>query len=354
MTATSNSVTVFYAWQSETLKTGNRRGIEAALRAAASTVEEAFAVRELAIHIDKDTANRAGSPAIADTILEKITDCDIFVGDVTITNPGAASDRLSPNANVLLELGYAAGVHGWDRVINVFNKACGCEKEALPFDLRHRRITAYTLTDVAAKAAKGKADSVLARMFVDALTEIIEKNPARPVDLRNLSDAKIRERRDIENLSWLLQNMHWPTVEEYIEMGPQMRSVPLIDFWERLEYVLKSTYFHLNDKTLRKHINTLGRAFGKALAHPENYETASDGRRYVFTTPRDRPMTRGEEADWHAISRGIKLLRPAIDGLLNYIRKRYPAIDITSISEAAWGQYAEQQRRISEKFEKTE
>jgi hypothetical protein len=335
---------VFFGWQSETLRAANRRGIEAALRAAASQIEHTFAVRDLTIHIDKDTANRAGSPAIADTILEKIAECDVFVGDVTITNPDATTARLSPNANVLLELGYAAGVQGWDRVINVFNKACGHEPPALPFDLRHRRITTYTLTDEAVKASRNKADSKLTGAFVDALTEVIEKNPARPADLRGLSVEKIKERRDIENVTWLLRYVHWPTLEEYIEQGPKIRTAAVVDFFEIFESILNSTYFHLYDESLSRKIAALRRAWSKAMSHDENYETSGDGRRYIFTAPVNRPLSRDESADWNIIIRGIAQLRPAIDDLLKYIRVRFPSIDIKALSEASWDRYVEQQR----------
>ncbi len=70
MPLSSNSLVVFFAWQSEILKSANRRAIEASLRAAASRLETNYADRELTVHIDKDTSNRSGSPAIADTILE--------------------------------------------------------------------------------------------------------------------------------------------------------------------------------------------------------------------------------------------------------------------------------------------
>jgi len=72
MRPSSNSLVVFLAWQSEVFKSANRRVIEASLRAAASRLETNYADRELTVHIDKDTTNRSGRPAIADTILEKI------------------------------------------------------------------------------------------------------------------------------------------------------------------------------------------------------------------------------------------------------------------------------------------
>ena len=52
--------------------------------------------------------------------------------------------KLSPNPNVLLELGYAAGIVGWENVICILNTDYGSEKE-LPFDIAQRRLTPYSL-----------------------------------------------------------------------------------------------------------------------------------------------------------------------------------------------------------------
>jgi hypothetical protein len=349
MTSESNSLVVFFAWQSEVLKSANRRGIEASLRAAATDVERKYVGRDLTIHIDKDTANRAGTPAIADTILEKIAACDVFVGDVTITNAEYAPDkRLSPNANVLLELGYAAGVQGWDRAISVFNRACGHLPDALPFDLRHRRISAYELTDDAARATRKSPDANLTSLFVAALTEIIEKNPARPADLRGLSAENIKQRRDIENLNWLLRRVHWPTLEAYIEQGPKLRSHMVVDFFDEFEAVLRSTYFHLYDPVLRNKVDTLHAVWARAMSHSERYEPQPYTNRYVFTTPINRALTTREERHWNAISAALRRLRPAMDALLDEIRARFPTIDIKALSEAAWERHLNQHRTFEE------
>jgi len=345
----AKSLVVFFSWQSEAFKNANRRAIEASLRAAASQVEHDYASSDLAVHIDKDTANRAGSPAIADTILQKIDGSHAFVGDITITNGEyAPADRLSPNANVLLELGYAAGVLGWDRVINVFNSACGHKPKALPFDLLHRRVTPYALTDDASKKAKNQADAALTKTLVAALTEIIEKNPARPADLRGMSEAKIKERRDIENMAWLLRYIHWPTLEEYIDQGPKIRSHAVVDFFEDFEAVLRSSYFHLYDKALRKKVDALHEVWARAMAHAERYDAQPYTNRYLFTTPVDRVLTPREERHWNAIAAALRKLRPAIDALLNEIRMRYTSIDITAASEAAWNRYVDRQRASEE------
>lgn len=92
--------------------------------------------------LDHDTYNRAGTPAITETIFDKIRHSAVVLADLTFVGDtkarsGQKSKRLS-NPNVLLELGYAAASIGWDRMILVMNKHYG-GPESLPFDLRFRR-----------------------------------------------------------------------------------------------------------------------------------------------------------------------------------------------------------------------
>ncbi len=96
--------------------------------------------------LDRDTGGLPGSPAIAESILAKISMADIFVGDVSIISSGPGA-RPTPNPNVLIELGYAVAQLGWDRVLLVQNAAFG-SVETLPFDLRGRRVVVYEAPDV--------------------------------------------------------------------------------------------------------------------------------------------------------------------------------------------------------------
>ena len=52
--------------------------------------------------------------------------------------------KTSPNPNVLLELGYAAQSLGWDNVICIINTDFGAIDD-LPFDIKHRRLTPFSL-----------------------------------------------------------------------------------------------------------------------------------------------------------------------------------------------------------------
>src|SRR6266852_4668683 len=143
--------TVFYSWQSDLPKGTNYTFIETCLNKA---IKELQGAAKLDPALDRDTAGLAGSPDIAATILDKINNCHVFVGDVSIIHGGPP--RAAPNPNVLFELGYAVKRLGWDRVICVANEHFG-KVESLPFDVRQRRVTKYTLAPDATDRAEGTA-----------------------------------------------------------------------------------------------------------------------------------------------------------------------------------------------------
>lgn len=124
--------TVFYSWQSDLLNSTNRGFIQDALERAAKAICEDDSIKVEPV-VDRDTAGVAGSPDIAATILDKIDACQVLVCDVSIIN-NPENARPTPNPNVLVELGYALGVLGWERILMVMNTAFG-EPELLPFDL---------------------------------------------------------------------------------------------------------------------------------------------------------------------------------------------------------------------------
>ncbi|MEO8036858.1 MAG: hypothetical protein ABI837_20675, partial [Acidobacteriota bacterium] len=103
-------VKIFYSWQSDSPGATNRGLIGDALDMAvrAITSDDSVTVEPV---VDRDTRGVPGSPEISNTIFQKIGNSQIFVGDVTIINPGA-NTRKTPNPNVLVELGYAMRAPG--------------------------------------------------------------------------------------------------------------------------------------------------------------------------------------------------------------------------------------------------
>jgi hypothetical protein len=144
---------IFYSWQSDLPNSTNRGFIEDCLNRA---IKEVRGDEQLKLDpcLERDTRGVPGSPDIAATIFDKIKRADIFVGDVSFINE-EGNGRKTPNPNVLVELGYAAGCLGWDRIICVFNEATGGIND-LPFDIRPRRVRAYKLVEGQDKAEPRK------------------------------------------------------------------------------------------------------------------------------------------------------------------------------------------------------
>lgn len=182
--------TIFFSWQSDLRAAGNRTLIENALAAAASEIASEATV----FQVDRDTLGLSGSPNIRDSIFAKIESAAAFVADVTPINAGVGvrahaartvgwrrwlrwwspgssqSDaRLSPNPNVMIELGYAIKALDWPRIIMVLNTAHGTPED-LPFDLRpHRCMTYYSPLDATERATQRRA---LQGQLVSALSSI--------------------------------------------------------------------------------------------------------------------------------------------------------------------------------------
>ena len=125
--------TIFYSWQSDTLNKVNRNFIKDALEKAVKNLNRSMNLEE-AIRFDQDTKDIPGTPEIANTIFEKIENCEVFVPDLTIVAKTKKNRQVS-NPNVLLELGYAMKSIGSKRVIAIMNEDYGTAKEGLPFDL---------------------------------------------------------------------------------------------------------------------------------------------------------------------------------------------------------------------------
>ena len=163
--------TVFYSWQSDTPNAANRSLILRALEDAAKDIAGDASINIEPV-VDRDTQNVAGSPDIGRTILDKIEKADVVVADVTIINTGA-DGRLTPNPNVLVEVGYALAVHTESRLILVENLAFG-SPEQLPFDLRQKRVLKYSSDADATERASERRK--LQSMLRDAITAVISQH----------------------------------------------------------------------------------------------------------------------------------------------------------------------------------
>ena len=161
-------IEIFYSWQSDLPNRTNRGVIQTALERAARNIRDDESIKVEPV-VDRDTAGVPGSPNIAETILGKIDECHIFVGDVSIINPDSEK-RKTPNPNVMLELGYALKKLSSARIVMVLNRAFG-KPEELPFDLKMKRTLDYNAIESQENISKERNN--LAKKLERALKAII-------------------------------------------------------------------------------------------------------------------------------------------------------------------------------------
>jgi len=160
---------IFYSWQSDLPNNINRGFIEKCLMKSLQMIKKEKIIC-ISSSIDRDTFGTTGSPDIENEILSKIDEAFIFVGDVSIINKN--QERLTPNPNILFELGYATKSKGLNNILMVQNLFYGGPDD-LPFDLRGKRVITYNLQP----DAKDKSSELnkLSSKFKAALTPLLQK-----------------------------------------------------------------------------------------------------------------------------------------------------------------------------------
>jgi len=170
---------IFYSWQSDRPNQTNRNLIKRSLEDAIEILNANGSIDiEDAIRLDHDTRGIPGSPAIVDTILQKIESCDVFVPDVSfVTNN---EGRLCPNPNVMIEYGYALKSIGPEKILAVMNTHFG-EPVELPFDMRHRRFPlSYNIAPDADVLTRQHIRQQLTTDLRNAIEAILAHRPVAP------------------------------------------------------------------------------------------------------------------------------------------------------------------------------
>jgi len=190
--ATMANDIVFYSWQSDLPNPTNRGFIEKALENAAKSIRNDDSI-EVKPVIDRDTEGVPGSPDIVNTIFSKIEQSQVFVCDVSIISK-CEEPRLTPNPNVLIELGYAIKALGWDRIILVQNINYGAI-ENLPFDLKKRRVVSYCVqSDSKPEAKEGQRKQLVSKLerAIRAILSSVEASSSEETTLRERCISLIR------------------------------------------------------------------------------------------------------------------------------------------------------------------
>ena len=243
---------VFYSWQSDLPSKTNRGLIEDALGDAVKALqgEASMTVEPVErdaknvpaspavlgeIVIERDADNLPGSPDISGAIFDKINRCAAFVADVSLIHKRCeafkegAEGRRTPNPNVLVELGYAVKVLGWDRVILVCNIAYG-PVESLPFDIRQRKMSLYRSspedTERAparrslAKDLQGRLHGILGIVAEDTAKRTsrefrsVLSRPSSDMEIGDLLFGEVRKLLDRTSVAHFPLNARW-SIEDF-------------------------------------------------------------------------------------------------------------------------------------------
>lgn len=235
--------TVFYSWQSDLPNNQNRGFIEACIMQAIKglNISEQYSIE---FAIDRDTREEMGTPHIATSIFKKIERATFFIADISIINSNFAGRKM-PNPNVLVELGYAAKVLGWENIICIYNLDYGTYED-LPFDLKFRRPLCYSFINSDKSLVKRK------------LTKIIKDN------LESLTVNNIMVTSGIGKYLILEAGSYYFDLENTIinifqSVGFQKRfqldiSKISVDIWNDLEYRIDNQE-PCGDTDIEHHIN---------------------------------------------------------------------------------------------------
>ena len=289
-----------------------------------------FIDKALRISIDEATRNVSGSPHIPSTILNKINCSDIFIADVTTINSSDDKYRKVANPNVLIELGYAIPVLGWERIILVFNKQFGNFPDDLPFDIDRQRILDYKIKDYSDKSGKGQ----LVKELTDAILLIITNNPNKPNENKAISVFDKKRQNDVNTINEFSKSIHLPTLDVFIEELPDYIPNTIFFFWEEFNAKLESSYFFIYDEELKKLIYDFKNLWSASLSFGHRYNYSDRTERHIFYAPMDI-MNQEQKKDYERLKKIRKKLYISYKSMLDLIRMKWPEIDITKNSDYA-------------------
>lgn len=342
MAKKKTSIHIFYSWQSDLPKKTNLNAIRKALATACKRLEAANS--NLKLVPDEATRDTSGSPNIALKILEKIEMSAIFIADITtITAPGAP--RPCPNPNVGYELGYAVATLGWERIVLLFNSAIGQFPSDLPFDFIQNRASPYQYAPTDPPSKREELSSFLEV----AIKAVLDKNPKRPTELKGMTREKIEHDHDVENMRWLMESLHLPTLQQHIQELPRTISDKAIWFFENFRGVVANSLFSVYDPVLKDAVDNLYEGWLNALAHENYYHDTSSGKVRVFSNPGDMPLSGSQQKAWDEIDSGRRDMAQGLSTILERLRADYIEVSIHESNSKAWKDYIDFQCKVDDR-----
>jgi hypothetical protein len=241
---------IFYSWQSDLPDNTNRGLLQDAIMGSVEAIH-----RDLSIDlVDRDSQALAGSAGDPPTLIEKIKASDVFIADVsTVTGDMDKNMRLSPNPDVLLELGYAIGFLGCDKIILICNTING-EDAKLPCDVQQLKKISYRLCNDEPKS------SIRNRMVSELKEELADILNIKPPELSIgwvcdvCKDANAPTKEKEVDVLEVHQAKHIDEIEEEAMRG--MEAIDAVDGSMDPDWASKVTTFKDECDAFLKHLKT--------------------------------------------------------------------------------------------------
>lgn len=290
------------------------------------------------IKLDEATRDMIGSQNIPQIILNKISDSDIFIGDVSIINRDSKEPRKTPNPNVMFELGFGASRLGWSRIILLINETFGTVED-LPFDINRHRISKYTIEENPQKhSLKSKIGSFSNDLYGD-IKAILDENPAKPVRANALNKEEIKRNKDIEHIRNFLSCIQIEILDKFTDNLPDYFHRNIWFFYHRMEDIARSTRFNLYNTELYQLMVDFWSAWNETLGHYAYYYSNDLDETFSWIKSTNHVATKEEKESWKSINESRKIMNKNLSYILKIIRNEYIELDVDKINEENYKQY---------------
>lgn len=325
------TITIFYSWQSDLDAETNKDAIEQALQNSKTDLE--IEIPNIKLNIDDAVRNTTGSININGSILDKISNCDIFICDVTPINHQLLNENSStkalPNPNVMFELGFAVSKLGWERIWLLYNHHY-CSSMKLPFDIGNNFTHGFFIAPQKdGKYLQNLAD--LTTSLTEKLKNIILKNPPKGYELEKLDPKKLRRERDIKTLKRFIESIHFNTLEKYIMSAPDIVESSYFIMIFNLFSVYKGFLHSLNDIRLDVHIDEFFKNIESIFPNLKYYQLVEGTEKFAF----DDSYDHNAKEIYSILKSDSKRIKVTFDFLLDYIKVHYIEIDFEQTNKIA-------------------
>lgn len=317
----NSPITVFYSWQSDLPRDTNQNAIRNCIGLAIKSIQNKN--KSINLILDEATRNEAGSPEIPSTIFKKISNADIFICDVTTINSNDSFPRKTPNPNILIELGFAIAILGWERIIMVFNNSFGIFNTELPFDLEKRKVLIFNIENKLDNDGK----RVLKDKLETTLITIIEKKPQKSIELINKRNT-IKWKKDIKSIKVLLSCIHVSKIDLFINELPSKFNLNVINLWESFIYFYDNSAFHIYDNTLNEKVLNFRNSWNKIISFKDIFYSFSENNNQVLELSFEEFPDQKTQDDYHELVIETKRFKELFKDLMSYINETYLEIDL--------------------------